>query len=93
MDAVPIINDAVGGVTVTVLDDMTSADPALEKGAEVTLQGKQALTYVRTRRGLDDSTNLHRMERQRQYMGELYKGLINKLSGDDGFAAFDPVHQ
>ena len=79
MDAVPIINDAVGGVTVTVLDDMTSADPALEKGAEVTLQGKQALTYVRTRRGLDDSTNLHRMERQRQYMGELYKGLINKL--------------
>lgn len=87
MDAVPIINDAVGGVTVTVLDDMTSADPALEKGAEVTLQGKQALTYVRTRRGLDDSTNLHRMERQRQYMGELYKGLINKLSGDDGFAA------
>ena len=87
MDAVPIINDAVGGVTVTVLDDMTSADPALVKGAEVTLKGKQTLTYVRTRRGLDDSTNLHRMERQRQYMGELYKGLINKLSGDDGFAA------
>ena len=87
MDAVPIINDAVGGVTVTVLDDMTSVDPALVKGAEVTLQGKQALTYVRTRKGLDDSTNLHRMERQRQYLGELYKGLISKLSGDDAFAA------
>lgn len=87
MDAVPIINDAVGGVTVNVLDDMTSKDPALVKGAEVTLQGDQALTYVRAREGLDDSTNLHRMERQRQYMGALYKGLVAKIDSDDAFAA------
>ncbi len=87
MDAVPIINDAVGGVKVTVLDDMTGEDPALIKGAEVTLKGTQALTYVRTRQGLEDSTNLHRMERQRQYLGELYKDLIEKTSADDNFAA------
>ena len=87
MDAIPIINDAVGGVTVKVLDDMTSADPAFVKDTEVTLKGKQALTYVRIRKGLDDSTNLHRMERQRQYMGELYKGLVSKLHDDDSFAA------
>lgn len=87
MDAVPIINDAVGGVTVNVLDDMTSADQELIKGASVTLKGSQALTYVRARQGLDDSTNLHRMERQRQYMGELYKRLIQKVSGSNAFAA------
>ena len=68
MDAVQTLNDLIGGVTVTVLDDFSGIDPALEKGKEITLHGAQALTYVRTRMGLDDSTNLHRMERQRQYM-------------------------
>ena len=87
MDAVPIINDAVGGVTVEVLDDMTSVDPALVKGATVKLEGEQALTYVRTRQGLDDSTNLHRMERQRQYLGELYTGLMNKMNSNEQFSA------
>lgn len=67
MDAVPIMNDWVGGVEVEVLDDFTGIDDTLKLGSMVKLQGDRALTYVRTRRGLEDSTNLHRMERQRQY--------------------------
>lgn len=67
MDAVPIMNDWAGGVTVEVMDDMTSADSALVFGEEIKLSGEQALAYVRTRKGLDDSTNINRMERQRQY--------------------------
>ncbi len=71
MDAVPILNDSVGGVTLTLLDDFTHVDPSFTKGAVVTLMGEQALTYVRERRALEDSSNLSRMERQKQYVSEL----------------------
>ena len=67
MDAVPIVNDWAGGVTVEVLEDFTGIDDTLKLGSMVKLQGDRALTYVRTRMGLEDSTNLNRMKRQRQY--------------------------
>lgn len=80
MDAVPIVNDWAGGVMVTVADDFTSVDQTLVKGEMVTLRGDQALTYVRTRKELDDSSNLHRMERQRQYASEWVKTAQGKLN-------------
>jgi len=67
MDSVPIANDWVGGVTVDILDDFTKVDETMVRGETMKLVGQQALDYVRTRKGLEDSTNLHRMERQRQY--------------------------
>jgi len=73
MDSVPIANDWVGGVTVEVLDDFTGINETMIKGKKTTLVGQQALDYVRIRRGLEDSTNLHRMERQRQYADEWLK--------------------
>lgn len=85
MDAVGIINDMAGGVTVEVLDDMTDLDPALEQGKEVTLMGDQALLYVRTRYGLSDSSNLHRMERQRQYLRSFYERLVDCQREDANF--------
>ena len=83
MDAVAVVNDAVGGVTVTVADDLSMFDPALEKGATVTLQGQQALTYVRSRQGLAESTNEARMARQRQYMEALYEAAKAKRAGGE----------
>ena len=83
MDAVPVVNDLAGGVTLTVLDDMTGVSPELQEGATVTLTGDLALTYVRTRYGLEDSSNTSRMERQRQYITELHNALSAKLSSDD----------
>ena len=50
MDGVGILNDLVGGITVTIPVDMTMVDPAFEEGAEITLQGEQALLFVRTDR-------------------------------------------
>lgn len=67
MDAVPVMNDWAGGVTVNVMEDMTSVDSMLVPGSEIKLTGEQALAYIRTRKGLDDSTNINRMERQRQF--------------------------
>ncbi len=73
MTAVPILNDWVGGVAVEVLDDFTDIDNTLVLGEEITLKGEQALTYVRIRSGLDDSSNLNRMKRQRQYASQWIK--------------------
>lgn len=85
MDAVQILNDGVGGVTLTVLDDMTMIDEALVKGKEVTLHGALALQYVRARAVLENSTNRSRMERQRQYMDALYQKLASKYASDTDF--------
>lgn len=68
MGAVPYINDLVGGVPVTVLDDFSGIDDSLVEGETITLKSEQALHYVRNRAELEDSTNLNRMKRQQQYL-------------------------
>lgn len=85
MDAVPVFNDLVGGVTIQVLDDFTGIDDTLVKGETVTLMGDKALTYVRTRYGMEDSTNSNRMIRQKQYIDELYRVTREKLDEDEDF--------
>lgn len=85
MDAVAASNDAVGGVEVTVLDDFTGIDDTLVQGQTVRLSGEQALRYVRTRYGLEDSTNSTRMERQQQYINALYDQVIANINKDQSF--------
>ena len=85
MDGVALLNDLVGGVTVEVLDDFSGIDDSLVQGETVTLQGQQALTYVRSRGGMEDSSNLHRMERQRQYLSALQQQLKAAVQQEDGF--------
>lgn len=86
MDGIPVLNDLVGGVTVEVMDDLTGIDSTLIQGKTVTLEGQQALTYVRARHGLADPTNTHRMERQKQYLDALQKKLLKFGELDEGFA-------
>ncbi|MBO5870518.1 MAG: LCP family protein [Clostridia bacterium] len=87
MDSVAVINDLVDGVEVEVLDDFTGIDDALVKGETVTLQGEQALRYVRTRYGMDDSTNQNRMKRQKQYVDALLAKTLQKAENDEEFVA------
>ena len=87
MDAVSIFNDMVGGVRVTVRDDFTGIDDTLVKGQKVLLKGEHALNYVRSRYGLDDSTNSTRMKRQRQYIEALYKKALKCINNDSEFIA------
>ena len=72
MDAVPILNDAVGGVEVLVEDDFSAVDPTLQQGQRVTLRGDQALTFIRSRHHVGEMTNLSRMSRQVEYMQNFY---------------------
>ena len=85
MDAVATVNDLAGGVTVSVLDDLTPVDPTLVKDSDVTLSGSQALAYVRARGGLEDSSNLRRMERQRQYLHALHQQVETKMAESEDF--------
>ncbi|MBR5126034.1 MAG: LCP family protein [Oscillospiraceae bacterium] len=85
MDAISILNDAVGGVTVNVTDDFSNLDPSITMG-EVTLQGQQAINFVRTRKGLGDQLNISRMERQRAYINGFMDALQEKLEKSDSFA-------
>ncbi len=84
MDAVKIINDAVGGVTVNITEDFSKVDDTIPMG-EHTLMGDQALNYVSKRADVGDQTNVSRMERQSGYM----KGLLEsfkKANENDQFA-------
>lgn len=75
MEAIPILNDLVGGVTVTIESDFSNVDSSLPMGQTVTLTGEQALHFIRARKGVEDETNLSRMGRQRQFLN----GLSQKL--------------
>lgn len=85
LDSVTVLNDLVGGVEVTVLDDFTGIDETLKVGESMLLTGDHALNYVRTRYGLDDSTNSNRMKRQEQYVNALYAKFKGCAEEDDGF--------
>ena len=86
MDAVPVLNDMVGGVTVHIDEDLTAADPAFVKGADVTLHGEQVMHFVRNRLDVSDGTNLSRMNRQRVYLDALYPKMRTTLQNDGSFA-------
>ena len=89
LDALPVLNDAVGGVTVTVTTDFTDVDDSLVLGEEITLNGEQAEHFVRSRMTVDDGTNEARMARQEAYL----KGLIKAASKLDDSAILDLYDQ
>ena len=85
MDAVPVINDAVGGVTVLVEDDFSAVTDQLPMGQEVTLHGDLALTFVQSRGDMGgEKTNINRMSRQAAYLRGLYTRL-QSAAQDEGF--------
>lgn len=68
MSAIPTINDAVGGVDVTVLDDLTKYDSSLKKDAQVHLMGEAAFWYVKARDVNVFGSADMRLARQKQYL-------------------------
>ena len=92
MDAIGILNDAVGGVTVNVVDDFSEIDPTIKQG-KMTLKGNQAINFVRTRKDVADQTNISRMERQEQYMDGFLDAVRAKQAESTEFvvSAYDDV--
>lgn len=62
------LNEALGGVTVTLEDDFSRIDATMVPGKTLTLTGKQAEIFVRYRSDVANGTNENRMARQRTYL-------------------------
>ena len=91
MDAIAILNDAVGGVTVNVTDDFSHLDPTISMG-QVKLMGQQAITFVRGRGGVGDQLNVSRMERQKEYLDGFMEAVMS-LRDEDVTALYTAYEQ
>ncbi|MGI6006247.1 MAG: LCP family protein [Ruminococcus sp.] len=85
ISAISSLNDAVGGVTITVPQDYTDIDPAFSAGAQITLTGEQAERYVRYRDTTVQGSNNGRMERQVQYITALVSALKSAAGEEDNY--------
>ena len=85
MQSIATLNDAVGGVEVTVLEDMTKFKWDWTKGTQVYLNGEEALLYIARRDTRHLGSNIGRVERQKQYLTAYVKQLKNKIREDVTF--------
>ena len=85
MGAIQVVNDMVGGVTVTIEDDFSDIDPSMKKGETVTLMGEQAEKYVRSREEVADGSNQNRMSRQSTYEEAFKPAFRNKCAENSKF--------
>ncbi|NED02736.1 LytR family transcriptional regulator [Streptomyces sp. SID6648] len=71
--------DAVDGVKICLKEPINDKDAHLELPAgPQTLNGEQALGYVRARKSLGNGSDTERMERQQQFLG----ALVNKMQSN-----------
>ncbi|MDX2544286.1 LCP family protein [Streptomyces sp. WI04-05B] len=72
--------DAVDGVEVCLAKPVDDREARLRLPAgKVTLDGEQALGYVRARKSLGNGSDTGRMDRQQRFLG----ALVNKVQSDD----------
>lgn len=86
LSGISVLNNLVGGVPVTVPQNLTRVDPAFVEGATVHLTGEQAEKFVRARKGLVDDTNIARMARQRIYLESFRKQAQAAFNSESEFA-------
>ncbi len=82
IDSIGILNDAVGGVTLTLDEDFNHKYFKAKKGETVTLKGQNVLRYIRARDKDDIEANNVRMKRQKSYMYAFYKQMITMTKKD-----------
>ena len=84
---IPLLNDMLGGVSVTLEDDLTALDPSMKKGETVLLDGAMAERFVRGRMTVADGSNASRMQRQKAYIKAMLSRLEEKMEADTSFMA------
>ena len=80
------MSDAIGGVQVCVADDINDDHTGLHlKAGTPTLQGAEALQFLRIRHGIGDGSDLGRISNQQQFMSSLVRKLQSDgVLGDPG---------
>lgn len=82
MSAIETINDAVGGIDVTLAEDMTNIDAGFTKGNTVHLEGKNAFWYVKYRDVNVFGSADERLSRQKQYLNAFIGKAKEKVTTD-----------
>ncbi len=75
----PVLNDAIGGVDITMDQDYTFIDPAFVQGATLHLNGQQVRDYLQGRDTTQEATAYYRLDRHKQYIQAAYQQV--KVSG------------
>ncbi len=82
MGGIAQLNDALGGVEVTVLEDMGKVKKGWTEGAEVTLKGKDAFWYVKWRDTTVFESARGRLARQKQYINAFLRKAVAETKKD-----------
>lgn len=82
MQVVEQMNHAVGGVSVTVLEDLTEIDETFVQGDEVCLSDEQAFWYVKYRNPFIYGTADRRLQRDIQFLQGFADKAIDKIHED-----------
>ena len=80
LDSLARISDTLGGVEIQLRDDFSAIDPTMVQGQSVKLNGDQALTYIRPRPDVENTSDIRIMDRQRQYIRALFSEIIGQGS-------------
>lgn len=86
MESVGRLNDALGGITVTLDEDMSMLDAQMAQGATLRLNAAQAELLVRGRMQVGDGTNKSRMNRQKLFLTAAADTLRQKIRENPNFA-------
>lgn len=85
MDGIPVLVEAVDGVTVTVPNDsLETADPPYQEGEEVTLTADNVETFVRYRDTEESQSALARLERQNAFLNAYGQRVQEVFAADPG---------
>lgn len=79
LDGIRVLNDAVGGVTVDVVDDFSQIDETIKIG-KVKLEGEQPLKFLQVRRGPKVKMSTTQLDRQKDYIKGFLKSLESSVS-------------
>lgn len=82
MGGIAELNDALGGVEVTVLEDLTKKNKEWTEGREVTLKGKDAFWYVKWRDTDIFESARGRLSRQKQYLNAFIRKTLDATKKD-----------
>lgn len=87
MSTIATLTDAVGGVRVTMPEDLTKVNSSWKEGSEVVLQGQNALTFVRERdsKSKELGSQLKRLQRQKLFLMSFINQAKRKTRADITF--------
>lgn len=80
--AIPILNDAIGGVDVQVLEDVSGPTGTYHAGDTIHLEGEMARDYVQQRDTNIYGSSLNRLEREKQYMTNYFATAKEAVKND-----------